>query len=55
MGSIQLFLTFGSLIAGIVNEFLSKKTTDMGWMLATGIQGIPAILILAGLAFTPSK
>ncbi|KAL4967226.1 general substrate transporter [Aspergillus stella-maris] len=55
VGSIQLFLTFGSLIAGVVNEGLSKLDTDAGWMVATGIQGIPAIIILAGLYFTPSE
>ncbi|KAL4914811.1 general substrate transporter [Aspergillus aurantiobrunneus] len=55
VGSIQLFLTFGSLLAGIVNEFMSRDTTDMGWMLATGIQGVPALIILAGLPFTPNS
>lgn len=55
VGSIQLFLTFGSLIAGIANQYLSKYTTDAGWMIATGVQGVPALLILAGLPFTPSE
>ncbi|KAL4914442.1 major facilitator superfamily domain-containing protein [Aspergillus aurantiobrunneus] len=52
VGSIQLFLTFGSLIAGVVNEGLSKLTTDAGWMVATGIQMVPAIIILSGLYFS---
>ncbi|PLB49104.1 general substrate transporter [Aspergillus steynii IBT 23096] len=55
VGSIQLFLTFGSLIAGIVNQYLSKSNTDMGWMLATGIQAVPALIILSGLYFTPTN
>lgn len=53
MGSIQLFLTFGSLIAGVANEGLSKLDTDAGWTVATGIQMVPALIILAGLYFTP--
>ncbi|KAJ0416380.1 general substrate transporter [Aspergillus carlsbadensis] len=55
VGSIQLFLTFGSLIAGVVNEGLSKLTTDAGWMVATGVQMVPAIIILSGLYFTPNS
>ncbi|KAL3484024.1 general substrate transporter [Aspergillus germanicus] len=55
VGSIQLFLTFGSLIAGVVNEGLSRLTTDAGWMVATGIQMVPAIIILSGLYFTPNS
>ncbi|BCS25084.1 sugar porter family MFS transporter [Aspergillus puulaauensis] len=55
VGSIQLFLTFGSLIAGVVNEGLSKLDTDAGWMVATGIQMVPALIILTGLYFTPDS
>jgi MFS transporter, SP family, sugar:H+ symporter len=55
VGSIQLFLTFGSLIAGIANEYLSGYTGNEGWMIATGMQGVPAVIILLGLPFTPSK
>ncbi|KAJ5368819.1 uncharacterized protein N7496_008579 [Penicillium cataractarum] len=55
VGSIQLFLTFGSLVAGIANEYLSKWTTDGGWMIATGVQGLPAVIILLGLPFTPNS
>ena len=55
MGSIQLFLTFGSLIAGTVNQYLSKYTSDAGWMIATGVQGVSAVIILLGLPFTPSE
>lgn len=55
VGSIQLFLTFGSLLAGIVNQFMSFYTTDAGWIIATAIQIVPAILILVGLPFTPGK
>ncbi|CZR58239.1 uncharacterized protein PAC_08130 [Phialocephala subalpina] len=55
VGSIQLFLTFGSLIAGIVNNSMSKYTTDAGWIIATAIQVLPAIIILIGLPFTPDS
>ncbi|CAG8211033.1 unnamed protein product [Penicillium salamii] len=55
VGSIQLFLTFGSLIAGIANQYLSKYSSDAGWMIATGVQGVPAVIILAGLPFTPNS
>lgn len=55
VGSIQLFLTFGSLIAGIVNNSMSKYTSDFGWIFATAIQALPAIIILAGLPFTPNS
>lgn len=53
VGSIQLFLTFGSLIAGIVNNYMATSKTNLGWMLATGLQALPAIIILVGLPFTP--
>ncbi|GAM36405.1 sugar transporter [Talaromyces pinophilus] len=55
VGSIQLFLTFGSLIAGIANEYLSGYTGNEGWMIATGMQGVPAVIILLGLPFTPNS
>ncbi|KAI5477374.1 hypothetical protein MNV49_006440 [Pseudohyphozyma bogoriensis] len=55
VGSLQLFLTFGSLIAGIVNNSMSHYKTDFGWKLATGLQMLPAGLILIGLPFTPNS
>lgn len=55
VGSIQLFLTFGSLIAGIVNNSMSTSKTDAGWIIATALQVLPAIIILVGIPFTPSK
>ncbi|KAI4602587.1 hypothetical protein KJ359_007803 [Pestalotiopsis sp. 9143b] len=55
VGSIQLFLTFGSLIAGIVNNSMSYYTTDAGWIIATALQVLPAVIILAGIAFTPDS
>lgn len=53
MGSIQLCLTFGSLIAGIVNEAMSHRTDSSGWQIATAIQAVPAVIILSGLWLTP--
>lgn len=53
VGSIQLCLTFGSLIAGIVNNALSGRKDNTGWQIATSIQVIPPVLILLGLWFTP--
>lgn len=53
VGSIQLCLTAGALVAGIVNEFMSRKLTDAGWMIATGIQAIPAAVIILLLFLTP--
>ncbi len=55
VGSIQLFFTFCSLIAGIVNNSMAKYTTDAGWIIATALQVAPAVIILAGLPFTPGK
>lgn len=55
MGSIQLCLTFGSLIAGIVNEVMSHKTGSSGWQIATAIQAAPAVIILSGLWLTPNS
>lgn len=55
VGSIQLCLTFGSLIAGIVNESLSKKTDNSGWQVATALQALPAVIILMLLWFTPNS
>ncbi|KAI8240710.1 Sugar transport protein 9 [Colletotrichum sp. SAR 10_99] len=55
VGSIQLCLTFGSLIAGIVNESMSRRTDSSGWQIATAIQALPAVLIMCGLWFTPNS
>ncbi|KAM0750552.1 general substrate transporter [Meredithblackwellia eburnea MCA 4105] len=52
VGSLQLFLTFGSLIAGIVNNSCAKYKDQRGWIIATAIQIIPAFVILLGLYFT---
>lgn len=52
VGSIQLCLTFGSLIAGIVNQFLSTRTDNTGWQIATAIQVIPPVMIIALLQLT---
>ncbi|KAF9632966.1 hypothetical protein BFW01_g3829 [Lasiodiplodia theobromae] len=53
VGSLQLFLTFGSLIAGIVNNEMAKIATQAGWMVASGLQALPAVIIIVGLPFTP--
>ncbi|GME47454.1 general substrate transporter [Neofusicoccum parvum] len=55
VGSIQLFLTFGSLIAGIVNNEMAKSTTQAGWMTASALQALPAGIIIVGLPFTPES
>lgn len=55
VGSIQLCLTSGSLIAGIVNESMSKKIDDSGWQIATALQAAPAVMILCLLWFTPNS
>ncbi|KAJ0337064.1 hypothetical protein COL922a_007191 [Colletotrichum nupharicola] len=55
VGSIQLCLTFGSLIAGIVNESMSRRTDSSGWQIATAIQALPAVFIMCGLWFTPNS
>ena len=49
VGSLQLFLTLGSLIAGIVNNACSGYTDDKGWQIATAMQIIPAGVILSGV------
>ncbi|KAF5655595.1 sugar transporter [Fusarium sp. NRRL 25303] len=55
VGSIQLCLTTGSLIAGIVNESMSRKTDNSGWQIATALQALPAVMILSMLYFTPNS
>ncbi|KAM0328291.1 hypothetical protein ACHAPQ_007198 [Fusarium lateritium] len=55
VGSIQLCLTTGSLIAGIVNESMSRKTNNSGWQIATALQALPAVVILCLLYFTPNS
>ncbi|KAM0210990.1 hypothetical protein ACHAQD_010455 [Fusarium lateritium] len=55
VGSIQLCLTTGSLIAGIVNESMSRKTDNSGWQIATALQALPAVVILCLLYFTPNS
>lgn len=55
VGSIQLFLTFGSLVAGVVNNSMSHYKSDFGWIFATSFQALPAIIIMIGLPFTPGK
>lgn len=34
---------------------MSYYTTDAGWIIATALQVLPAILILTGVFFTPGK
>ena len=34
---------------------MSKKTTDMGWQIATALQAAPAVLIISLLWFTPNS
>ncbi|RSL88112.1 hypothetical protein CDV31_016123 [Fusarium ambrosium] len=55
VGSIQLCLTTGSLIAGIVNESMSRKTDNSGWQIATALQALPAVMIICLLFFTPNS
>ncbi|KAJ4299246.1 hypothetical protein N0V90_004490 [Kalmusia sp. IMI 367209] len=55
VGSIQLFLTFGSLIAGIINNEMAKYMSDFGWVFATAFQAVPGVIILCGLPFTPNS
>lgn len=55
VGSIQLLLTFGSLIAGIVNESMSKRSDQSGWQIATALQAFPAVMILCLIWFTPNS
>jgi len=55
VGSIQLLLTFGSLIAGIVNESMARKTDDSGWQIATALQALPAVIILSLIWMTPNS
>ena len=55
VGSIQLCLTTGSLIAGIVNNSMSKKVDDSGWQIATALQALPAAMILCLIFLTPNS
>ncbi|KAF4470247.1 sugar transporter [Fusarium albosuccineum] len=55
VGSVQLCLTTGSLIAGIVSESMSRKTNNSGWQIATALQALPAVMILCLLFFTPNS
>ncbi|KAK5688048.1 hypothetical protein LTS10_000026 [Elasticomyces elasticus] len=55
VGSIQLCLTTGSLIAGIVNNSVSKRENNSGWQIATALQALPAVIILCLVFFTPNS
>lgn len=55
VGSIQLCLTIGALVAGIVNEAISHRTDASGWQIATALQAAPPVLILCGLFWTPDS
>ncbi|KAI1871338.1 uncharacterized protein JN550_004783 [Neoarthrinium moseri] len=55
VGSIQLCLSFGSLIAGVVNEAMSSKFDDMGWRVSTALQALPAVVIICLFYFTPNS
>ncbi|KAI1846019.1 hypothetical protein JX266_007828 [Neoarthrinium moseri] len=46
VGSIQLCLSFGSLIAGVVNEAMLSKFDDMGWQVSTALQALPSVVII---------
>jgi hypothetical protein len=34
---------------------MSHYTTDAGWIIATALQVLPAVIILAGIPFTPGN
>lgn len=55
VGSIQLCLTTGALVAGIANEVLAGRADASGWQIATGVQAAPAVVILGGLFWTPDS
>jgi hypothetical protein len=43
------------LIAGIVNESMSRKTDNSGWQIATALQALPAVMVIFLLFFTPNS
>ena len=54
VGSIQLFIQFGQIMASGINNRYSKHTTSGGWIVPVAVQAvIPGILIFAPL-FIPS-
>ncbi|KAF9052175.1 general substrate transporter [Rhodocollybia butyracea] len=53
VGSLQMFLVCGSLVASGVNRRYSKFVTSSGWIIPVSIQLVTPVLILAGIYFIP--
>ncbi|KAJ3891589.1 hypothetical protein GG344DRAFT_47054, partial [Lentinula edodes] len=53
VGSLQMFLVCGALVASGVNRRYSTFVTNSGWIIPVSIQFITPVIILAGLYFIP--
>ncbi|KAJ4487742.1 hypothetical protein J3R30DRAFT_3281231, partial [Lentinula aciculospora] len=53
VGSLQMFLVCGALVASGVNRRYSEFVTSSGWVIPVSIQLITPVIILAGLYFIP--
>jgi len=53
VGSLQMFLVCGSLVASGVNRRYSTSVVSSGWIIPVSIQLVTPVIILAGLFFIP--
>ncbi|KAJ3760321.1 hypothetical protein EV360DRAFT_40050, partial [Lentinula raphanica] len=53
VGSLQMFLVCGALVASGVNRRYSEFVTSRGWIIPVSIQFVAPVLILLGLYFIP--
>ncbi|KAF8591041.1 general substrate transporter [Ramaria rubella] len=53
VGSAQLFILLGALVANGVNRFYSTFQTSQGWIIPVAVQIIAPTILLCGIAFIP--
>ena len=54
-GSLMLFTSLGNLWGAGMSRAFATEQSELGWMIPTGMQFIPAVLILALVPFTPES
>ncbi|KAF5373744.1 hypothetical protein D9758_000707 [Tetrapyrgos nigripes] len=53
VGSLQMFLACGSLVAAGVNRHYSTAVDNSGWIIPVSIQFVTPVIIMCGLYFIP--
>lgn len=55
VGCYQLFITFGILVAYLINYGTEKNENASSWRIPMGVGFIPPVLMIAGIIFLPES